>query len=216
MSLKKEEHEKIVYKLSCYIEKINAQEVPPFIFQLLKLCKTQHSQIVLLKLQHYFSLRIYNNTEFLSFTSSDTRSSDYIGNLLINVHTNLSHATILILENAEDHDALEAESTVLFHIQNAASIGYNCIKDYLNYLKNCIKSPKSVLQPFQLLVLFAISTVQQYEQIVFDIIRSAIVKSYNEQNRTTLSYWYRDLCNMTCNPDNIFLQIINLGYVFFL
>ncbi|KAF7283340.1 hypothetical protein GWI33_000852 [Rhynchophorus ferrugineus] len=192
MSLKKEEHEKIVCKLSCYVEKLTSQEIPPFIFQLLKLCKTQHCQIVFLKLQHHFALKIYNNKEYLSFTSSDSRSLDYIG-------------------SAEDHDALEAESTVLFHIQNAASIGYNCIKDYLNYLKNCIKSPKSILQPFQLLVLFAISTVQQYEQIVFDIIRSAIVKSYNEQNRTALSYWYRDLCNMTCNPDNVFLQIINSG-----
>lgn len=100
---------------------------------------------------------------------------------------------------------------VLFHIQTAASIGHQCIKDYLNSLKTAIKSPNFILHPFQLLTLFTISTVAQYEETVFDIIRHSIVRTYNEEQKKMSSYWYQDIITTSVKPEDIFKQIINLG-----
>ncbi|KAL1497009.1 hypothetical protein ABEB36_008041 [Hypothenemus hampei] len=189
MTLNKEEHMKVVNKLTNYIEKLVPQEVPPLLYQLLKLCRHQNGRRVFVKLQQYFGLKIYSN---LSANSESTPEFD-------------------LIESAEDHDVLEAESMVLFHIENAASIGHNCIKDYLNALKNSVKSPQYILHPFQLLTLLTISTVPQYEEQAFDIIRHSIVRAYDEIGKRQISYWYRDVIRTTVQPEVVFTQIINTG-----
>ncbi|CAG9761584.1 unnamed protein product [Ceutorhynchus assimilis] len=191
MSLTKDQHTKIVKKLSCYIEKLSPQEVPPFIFQLIKLCKHQNIPMVFLKLQQYFNLKIYNNASFI-FNKPSSSNFDAI-------------------EDREDHDILEAESMVLFHIQTATSNDYNCIKEYLNYLKNMSKSVEFILNHFQLLILFSIATKKKYEEQVFDIIRPSIVKCYNDSQKKLTSYWYSELIGTLQKPDEVFNKIIELG-----
>lgn len=117
---------------------------------------------------------------------------------------------LTFLENAEDHEALDAESMVLFHIQSAAALGHSCIKDHITSLKNAEKSPDFILHPFQLLVLFAISTAAQYEESAFDIVRHAIVRFYVEQNKRSSSCWYREIQTASTEPEKLFTQIMEL------
>ncbi|XP_060518299.1 Fanconi anemia group I protein isoform X2 [Cylas formicarius] len=190
--LTKEEHLKIVTKLTSYIGRMTPQEIPPFVYQLLRLCRHHNSKIVFIKLNYYFNLRVYINPNFSRPSNSDSPDLD-------------------IIENAENHDILDTESTVLFHIHNAAALGHNSIKDYLNSLKNVVKSPEFILQPFQLLVLLTISAIQHYEEMVFDIIRPAVVRSFMEEHKKQCSYFYRDLMLQNCKPEQIFTQVLDIG-----
>lgn len=77
MPLNKEEHLKVVNKLGTYIEKLTAQELPAFVYQLLRLCKQQNSRAIFLRLQNYFGLRIYNNTNFANESSPESNSINF-------------------------------------------------------------------------------------------------------------------------------------------
>lgn len=72
------------------MEKLTPQEVPPFVYQLLRLCRHQNSRAVFLKLQNYFGLRIYNNARFENSNSSSSMSDlDTIGKVnLLYTHIN--------------------------------------------------------------------------------------------------------------------------------
>ncbi|XP_072384850.1 Fanconi anemia group I protein homolog [Diabrotica undecimpunctata] len=192
MPLTKEEHLKIVNKLGTYIGKLIPQEIPAFVYQLLRLCKEQNGKSIFLKLQSYFGLRIYNNANAHTENSPDSMSLD-------------------LIESSDNKDATEAESTVLYHIHTAASMGYECIKEYLNSLKNMVRAPEFVLNPFQLMVLFTISTIPHYEETVFEIIRPSIVKSYNEQQRKTKSAWYREIVSAASKPEDVLLQVVQFS-----
>ncbi|KAJ8983001.1 hypothetical protein NQ317_014296 [Molorchus minor] len=194
MPLTKEEHLKVVNKLGTYIEKMSPQEIPAFIYQLLKLCKQYNSRSVFLKLQLYFGSRIYNNANLNSNSSSDTNTND-----------------LDVIENADNQDTIEAESTVLYHIHTAASLGHESIKDYLNSLKNITKSPEFVLNTFQLMILFTLSTIPHYEETVFDIVRPCIVRAYQEEQKKLHSAWFREMVPSTCKPEDILSQVIHFS-----
>lgn len=189
MPLSKEEHQKIVNKLTTYMEKLIPQEIPAFVYQLLRLCKQQHGKVIFLKLQTYFTLRVYDNV-------NDNEDSPNILDLI---------------ESTSNQDAIEAESTVLYHIHTAASLGYECIKDFINVAKNLTKAPELVLNPFQLMALFTISTIPHYEETVFDIIRSCVVRWYNEEKRKKNSAWFRDMIPATGRPEKIFQQLVQFS-----
>jgi hypothetical protein len=79
MSLTKEEHLQVVNKLGKYLEKMTPQEIPPFIYQLLRLCKHNNSRIIFLKLQQYFGLRYNENLANETDSNSDSTQFDIIG-----------------------------------------------------------------------------------------------------------------------------------------
>lgn len=72
MPLTKEEHLRVVNKLVCNMEKVTAQEMPTFVYHLLKLCKSQNGRIIFIKLQNYFQIRIYGRPNFGKTFDSDS------------------------------------------------------------------------------------------------------------------------------------------------
>nr|CAI5817017.1 unnamed protein product [Callosobruchus analis] len=189
MHLTKEELLKITNKLGTYIEKLTPQELPSFVYQLLRLCKQESARSVFVKLQNYFGLRIYNS-------SSDTNSLSTTNSMDL-------------IESADNQETIEAEATVLYHIHTAASLSHDCIVDYLTSLKNMTKTPEFILQPFQLMLLFTVSTVSHYEETVFEILRPCIVKSYQEEQKKEHSFWYKDMVPTTGKPEDVFNKVIH-------
>jgi Fanconi anemia group I protein len=189
MSLTKEEHLQVVNKLGKYLEKMTPQEIPPFIYQLLRLCKHNNSRIIFLKLQQYFGLRYNENLANETDSNSDSTQFD-------------------IIEDASTQDIMEAESTVLYHIHTSASLGHECIKDYLASLKNVLRSPEYIIHPFQLSVLLTISTISHYEEKVFEIVRSCISRTYHEEQKKNNSAWFRDMVPASTKIETVFAQVI--------
>lgn len=82
MLLTKDEHLRVVVKLTSYMEKLIPQEIPSFVYQLLTLCRHQNGRVIFAKLQHYFGLRIYNCKNFWKDSSSESSPDlDLIGKL---------------------------------------------------------------------------------------------------------------------------------------
>ncbi|XP_074025799.1 LOW QUALITY PROTEIN: Fanconi anemia complementation group I [Leptinotarsa decemlineata] len=192
MPLNKEEHLKVVNKLGTYIEKLTAQEIPAFIYQLLRLCKQQNGRSMFLRLQNYFGVRIYSTSKVDEDSSESTMDFNAI-------------------ESTSNQDTIDAESTVLFHIHSAAALGYECIKDYLNSLRNMLRSPEFVLHPFQLMTLFTISSIPHYEETVFEIVRPCIVRSYNEEQKRVHSCWFREMVPFGPKPEDVLSKVIHFS-----
>ncbi|KAF5276046.1 hypothetical protein FQA39_LY00842 [Lamprigera yunnana] len=189
MPLTKEEHFQIVNKLGKDMEKLTCQELPPFVYQMLKLCQFQNSRSIFLRLQYYFGVRIYNRKNFIQNSDSVTTSVDSI-------------------VDAVTHDANEAESTIFFHIYQSASDGNECIKDYLSSLKNLIKSPEFIIHPFQFTVLLTISTVIAYQEKAMEILRNCISRSMQEDLKKNDSCLIRDTISSTLAIEDMLQQVI--------
>lgn len=63
-------------KLINSLEKLIPQEVPAFVYQMLKLCKSQNGRGLFLRLQSYFSNKVYSR---LSTPDSESMELDVIG-----------------------------------------------------------------------------------------------------------------------------------------
>lgn len=187
--LTKEEHIKVVTKLGFCMEKLTCEEIPAFTYQLLKLCSTQNSRCIFLRLQYYFSNRVYKNLGRLLEPCTDSTDLDEIS-------------------DASEHDALQAESTVLYHIHNSALHAHGSIKEYINFLKNMYKAPEFVLHPFQLTVLLTISTVSIFEEQVLEIIKSCIVRLISEDLKKSESAWFNDMTIPKIEISNIISVVI--------
>lgn len=108
-----------------------------------------------------------------------------------------------------EKEAVQAESTVLYHIYQAASLGHECIKDYLSSLKHLTKAPEYLVHPFQLTVLLTISTINFYEERVFEIVRSSISRALHEENKKIDSSWVKEMVSTSIKIDIVFKQIIS-------
>lgn len=82
ISLSKEDHIKVLNKLGSYMESLMTQEVPSFVYQLLKFCKNQNFLSIVIILQQYFGLRLYKETN--DYTDASIDEGKKIGYLFDN------------------------------------------------------------------------------------------------------------------------------------
>ncbi|KAJ9598017.1 hypothetical protein L9F63_026879 [Diploptera punctata] len=178
--LTSEQHLQIVNKLCTSLDEMNPPEVPPLVHQLLQLCIKQHGVALFLRLQAYFSKRLYNRLHSSS-TDSDPTEMD-IGSDNI--------------DPANESEAQFAEATVLFHILQSARFGHVSVKNFIKYMKSVTYAPELVLDPFLLTVLLSISTISIYEEQVFDILKCTIQHLVTEKELSDISAWLRGVLQM--------------------
>lgn len=63
----------------------------------------------------------------------------------------------------------ETESTVLYHIYQAAQLDHSRLKDFISSLKKVTNAPEYILDPFLMAVLLSVSNV--YEDQVIEILQ---------------------------------------------
>lgn len=90
MPLSKDEHLSVVNKLTQSLEKLTPQEVPAFVYQMLKLCKQQNNIGLFVRLQSYFGNKVYSR---LTTPETESMELDVIGinllNLIINFYNQI-------------------------------------------------------------------------------------------------------------------------------
>ncbi|XP_054280906.1 Fanconi anemia group I protein [Macrosteles quadrilineatus] len=114
VELSEEEHLQVVNKLCSYFNKMSPQEIPPLVHQLLILCKNQHGVTVVLSLRHYFNSKIYNKKKV------PAEDPDSISSIM----------------ECDSREMGDCESTVLYHIEEAAKLSRGSVID----LKLCQQS----------------------------------------------------------------------------
>lgn len=72
-----------------------------------------------------------------------------------------------------------------------------------------LRSPEFIIHPFQLSVLFTISTIPQYEEKIFEIVRTCVSRTYNEEQKIHNSAWFRDMVPPINKIESVFSQVIN-------
>lgn len=80
MPLSKEEQLAVINKLTQSLEKLTPQEVPAFVYQMLKLCRHHDSKGFFMRLQNYFGNKVYSR---LSTPESESMELDIIGNRIV-------------------------------------------------------------------------------------------------------------------------------------
>jgi hypothetical protein len=153
-------------------------------------------------------LRYNENLANETDSNSDSTQFDIIGSHFCFFFLIKLVYLVFIVEDASTQDIMEAESTVLYHIHTSASLGHECIKDYLASLKNVLRSPEYIIHPFQLSVLLTISTISHYEEKVFEIVRSCISRTYHEEQKKNNSAWFRDMVPASTKIETVFAQVI--------
>lgn len=59
----------------------------------------------------------------------------------------------------------DVESTVLYHIYQAAQLNHQHIRDYIKYFKSVTHVPEAVLEPFMLSILLTVASIDENQVI---------------------------------------------------
>jgi len=61
----------------------------------------------------------------------------------------------------------DVESTVLYHISQAAELNHQHIRDYIKYFKSVLHIPEVILEPFVLSVLLTVASIDENQVIIY-------------------------------------------------
>lgn len=181
ISLEKEDHTTVITVLCTRMQDIPLEEVPPFVHQSLRLCTNQDSKLLLEALRRYFMLR---------FSQANSDSID-------------TFESIDVINPKEIQDT---ESTVLYHIYQAAQLNHQHIRDYIKYFKSVTHVPEAVLEPFMLSVLLTVASIDENQ--IFEMLRTIIIKRKENDDRRKNSAWLRKLIPDSCTIMTIMGNVI--------
>ncbi|XP_076759564.1 Fanconi anemia complementation group I [Xylocopa sonorina] len=183
MRLEKTDRNLVLNKLCFNLPNLSLDQVPSFVYQALKLCKDKDNQKLLSALSTYFD-SCYSKT----ISTNDRDSFEDIG----------------MISKKEVRDI---ESTVLYHVYQAARLNHEHMKDFIRFLKQTSHASEYILQPFILAVLMSITSI--YEDQIFEILKVAIVNSNLEKEKRQCSAWLRQCIPSPPNVIEIILQVID-------
>ncbi|VVC36857.1 Hypothetical protein CINCED_3A015403 [Cinara cedri] len=202
--LTEKEHDLVIKSLCSYFNQMKPQEIPPLLQQILHFCSDGDFLNLFCTLQMYFD----NKYNFVQ--SSGTNSS-------------------LIEIVNEKKELLEAESTVLFLLEDFAKVHSSFINDITKYIKCSINAPNMVLGPFMLAFLLTISCCAPYEAVVIGLVKKLVIQSLEEIENNHRSCWlkmnYTDVYDVyeqfthfikseISGYEKVFKGMVNLGISF--
>ncbi|KAL0110270.1 hypothetical protein PUN28_013728 [Cardiocondyla obscurior] len=179
ISLDKEDHATVITVLCTKLQDIPLEEVPPFVHQSLRLCTNQDNKYLLEALRKYFAIR------FSQIDNSDT------------------FETIDVINPKEIKNV---ESTVLYHISQAAELNHQHIRDYIKYFKTVSHIPETVLEPFILSVLLTVASIDGNQ--IYEMLRAVINKLNETDSKRKNSAWLRKLIPDSCSVMTIIANVI--------
>ncbi|GAB1869216.1 Fanconi anemia group I protein-like protein [Camponotus japonicus] len=180
--LQKEDRTTVITVLCTRMQNIPLEEVPPFVHQSLRLCTNQDSKLLLEALRRYFAQ---------CFSQANSDSID-------------TFETIGMINPREVQDI---ESTVLYHIYQAAQLNHQLIRDYIKYFKSVTHVPEAVLEPFMLSVLLTVASIDENQ--IFEMLRTIINKRKENDDRRKNSAWLRNLIPDSCSIMTIMGNVID-------
>ncbi|CAK9794572.1 Fanconi anemia group I protein [Anthophora plagiata] len=184
MTLNKVDRNQLIQNLCSTLPRLSLDRVPSFVYQALKLCKDCDNQKLLTGLSKYFHFY------YSKATSPDDKN------------TSLEDIGLLNIKEIQD-----IESTVLYHIYQAAQLNHENMRDFIRLLKHVSYASEYMLQPFMLAVLMSVSSI--YEDQIFEALKMAVVNSNLEKEKRQSSAWLRQLLPSSCDIIRIIRQVID-------
>ncbi|XP_011143561.1 Fanconi anemia group I protein [Harpegnathos saltator] len=182
MSLEKEDHTLVFTVLCTRLQNIPLEELPPFVHQALRFCNNQDSKHLLEALRRYFTTRFsqINSDDINTFETIDTVSAKEIQ---------------------------DVESTVLYHIYQAAQLNHQHIRDYIRYSKNVSNVPETIMEPFMFSILLTVAPI--CEDQIFELLHTIMNKRNENDNKRKNSVWLRKLIPDSCSIMTMMMNVID-------
>ncbi|XP_026674075.1 Fanconi anemia group I protein isoform X2 [Ceratina calcarata] len=202
-------HRSMVLKSLCSaLPRLPLDQVPSFVYQALKLCKDKDNQKLLSALSKYFE-NCYLKTVVISSDEQDFEEIggySYLCNVSFDSAFRILMYTFTLVGTISLKEVQENESTVLYHVYQAARLNHENMRDFIRFIKQVSYAPEYMLQPFMLAVLMTVSSI--YEDQIYETLRTGIVNDSLEKSKRECSAWLRQLLPPPRNIIEIIRRVI--------
>uniref|UniRef100_A0A3Q3C1A7 FA complementation group I n=1 Tax=Haplochromis burtoni TaxID=8153 RepID=A0A3Q3C1A7_HAPBU len=185
--LSSEELQFVVEKVLRMFNKLDLQEIPPLVYQLLLLSAKGCKKQVLDGIVGYFK-------------EQDTRQEE-----------EQKHGDSLDLEvQSIPQDQLRhVEGTAILHIVFAIRLDHELAREFLKGFKVMYNiTSYADLCPFSVALLLSVARIQRYEEQVFELLKGAIIKSFKDEQLQQGSKLLQDLLPGHCSVAQMILDTV--------
>ncbi|XP_055479097.1 Fanconi anemia group I protein [Psammomys obesus] len=180
-----EEMDLVVAKVLMMFSKLNLQEIPPLVYQLLVLSSKGSRRRVLDGIIAFFSE--------LDKQQSKEQSSDELSELVTATADELHHV----------------EGTVILHIVFAIKLDCELGRELLKHLKAGQQGDSSkCFCPFSIALLLSLTRIQRFEEQVFDLLKTSVVKSFKDLQLLQVSKFLQTLVPQRTCVSTMILEVV--------
>ncbi|XP_040824470.1 Fanconi anemia group I protein-like isoform X1 [Ochotona curzoniae] len=151
-----EEVEIVLEKVLSILCKLNLQEIPALVYQLLVVSSKGNRKNVLERMIAFFNE--------LDKKYNDEQSGDKLLDLVTMPSNELRHV----------------EGTIILHIVFAIKLDCELGRELLKHLKAGQQGDSSNLCPFSIALLLSLARIQRFEEQVFDLLKTSVIKSFKD------------------------------------
>ena len=177
-----EVQEQVFSKLCSMIKKIPAGSIPPLIFQLLNFVKhsSSLSRQLLSHINHFFSTKL----------TPEDRDREVGGDKTCNMDLD---SIELVADDNTVAELLAAETTVVYHINQAVKSGHVIGRDVVNLVKAGSHAPELVLTPFAMFLSLSFVSIKQFQDVILSNLRAATIKAVTIDDQRNQYTWTRSV-----------------------
>lgn len=179
-----EEVEIVVEKVLRIFSKLNLQEIPPLVYQLLVVSSKGSRKNVLEGIIAFFNE--------LDKQHNEEHSGDKLLDLVTVPSSELRHV----------------EGTIILHIVFAIKLDCELGRELLKHLKAGQQGDSNNLCPFSIALLLSVTRIQRFEEQVFDLLKTAIVKSFKDLQLLQGSKFLQNLVPHRACVSTMILEVI--------
>ncbi|XP_013780984.2 Fanconi anemia group I protein-like, partial [Limulus polyphemus] len=188
--LSQQELKLVLDKLLRFLPDLDLQETPSLIYQLLLLAAKGPRKMILNELVRFFNQL---DEKFSMQQNQDTETPDF--------------ALMEAPHNVEL--ARQTEGTIILHVTFAAKQDQELGKEFVKMLKARQHNPKCVLSPFNLALSLSLSKMKRFEGQILDVLRNAVLRSFQEKQKKCDSNWMRKMLPMDFEVTTSLLETIS-------
>uniref|UniRef100_A0A2K5YP10 FA complementation group I n=1 Tax=Mandrillus leucophaeus TaxID=9568 RepID=A0A2K5YP10_MANLE len=181
-----EEVEFVVEKALSMFSKMNLQEIPPLVYQLLVLSSKGSRKSVLEGIIAFFSA--------LDKQHNEERSGDELLDVVTVPSGELRHV----------------EGTIILHIVFAIKLDYELGRELLKHLKVAGQQGDSNnnLSPFSIALLLSVTRIQRFQDQVLDLLKTSVVKSFKDLQLLQGSKFLQNLVPHRSYVSTMILEVV--------
>ncbi|XP_041494726.1 Fanconi anemia group I protein isoform X3 [Microtus oregoni] len=180
-----EEMDLVVAKVLAMFPKLNLQEIPPLVYQLLVLSSKGSRRRVLHGIIAFFSE--------LDKQHSEEQSGDELSELVAAPADELYHV----------------EGTIILHIVFAIKLDCELGRELLKHVKAGQQGDSSKsLYPFSIALLLSLTRMQRFEEQVFDLLKTSVVKSFKDLQLLQGSRFLQTLVPQRTCVSSMILEVV--------
>ncbi|KAM6201256.1 Fanconi anemia group I protein isoform 2-T2 [Rhynchocyon petersi] len=180
-----EEVEIVTEKVLKMFSKLNLQEIPPLVYQLLVLSSKGSRRSVLEGILAFF--------RELDKQHHEEQSGDELLDLITVPSGELRHV----------------EGTVILHIVFAIKLDRDLGRELLKHLKTGQQGDHSKnLCPFTIALLLSVTRIQRFQEQVFDLLKTSVVKSYKDLQLLQGSKFLQNLVSQKSCVSSMILEVV--------